>query len=138
MAEKDDMLIIPTQKAINALKEVEELDKSWFDRVITWLKKYGGFLLGGIIATLGAGWIYQRRVTLNVRDDLKVQRVKTKVAELQSVSQRLEEMNEEDEVVIAEIESQREEIKQEIEEAHEVSGMTDEEVLSAFADLGYH
>jgi hypothetical protein len=111
---------------------------SLFDKVCKWLKKYGGFFIGGILVILGTGWIYQRRVTLNVRDDLKVQRVKTKVAELQSVSNRLEEMNEEDEVIIAEIESQREEIKQEIEEAHEVSGMTDEEVLSAFADLGYH
>jgi hypothetical protein len=74
---------------------------------------------------------------LNVRDDVKVQKVKTKVAELQAVSQRLEEMDEEDELVIEQIHQQREELKQEVEEAHAVSGMSDEEVLSAFADLGY-
>ncbi len=135
MTEKDNILLIPTKRAENALRELED---SLWDKVCKWLKNYGGFLLGGIIAILGAGWLYQRKVTLNVRDDLKVQEVKTKVAELQAVSHRLEEEDKKDEEEVRRIEVQREELKEEIEEAHTVSGMSDDEVLAAFADLGYN
>ena len=91
----------------------------------------------GLAVIFGLAFLVQRRATQKARDEGRIAMVKGMVKELQARSQALEEQDLKDEAVVEELGKEREVLRQEVETARDIAGMTDDEALDAFASLGY-
>jgi len=105
-----------------------------------WLKNNITTVLFGIIAILGAGifWRYHKKRIGELEDNVVVKEAKIKIAKLEGAREKLSKNAVKHEKDIAGVDKQLLKNKREIVEAHEYTEtLTDEQVLSAFRELGY-
>ena len=108
-------------------------------KVWAWLKKYGALLLGGVLALLGAGWLWSRSKSKlgKVKDELAVAEATKEIARLKSAREAIERMVGEKGEALTLIDQKLDDNRLKIIQAHEGGeDMTDEELATAFADLG--
>lgn len=109
--------------------------KAW-----TWMKKWGLAIAGGLLAVLGAGWLWrrQREKLGRVKDELAVARAKSKIDELRAVRREVESRLGETDKSIEVIDRQINEQRQVIVEAHENgANLSAEDVAEEMRRLGY-
>ena len=112
---------------------MEGLKKVW-----AWVKANVVGLLVGLVAVLGAGWLwgYHRRRVRSLEDELAVERAQRRVAALDARRKALEERGAEAAAELAALESERREVqRQTVALAGDVAALSDEEVERAFRDL---
>lgn len=111
----------------------------WKETAWPWLKKWGGWILGGLVAILTLGLVTKAVHSRlgKVKDELAIAEATKKIGELRATRVQIEERVEEKDEALAVIDRQLAENRRRIIEAHEGGeDLTDEEVLEEFARLG--
>ena len=88
----------------------------------------------GLAVIFGLAFLVQRIIT---RDETRIARVKTAIKELHSKRNIMTKENDLDILELKELEKETAVLKDEIIAARDTAGMTDDEVMAAFAALGY-
>lgn len=106
--------------------------------VWAWLKSNAVALLVGLVAILGAGWLWglHRGRVRRLQDEVAIEKAHRRVAALDARREALREQGEAAAAEIAKLEAERVEVqRQTVALSEEVSEMSDEEVERAFRDL---
>tara|TARA_Y100000310_G_scaffold250210_1_gene256395 strand:+ start:182 stop:529 length:348 start_codon:yes stop_codon:yes gene_type:complete len=111
----------------------------WKEKAWPWLKKWGGWILGALVAILTLGLVakaYKGRLG-KVKDELAIAEATKEIGKLQEVRAAIEERVGEKDEAIDIIDHKLAENRRRIIEAHEGGeDLTDDEVLEEYAHLG--
>jgi chromosome segregation ATPase len=113
----------------------------WFVIAYRWVKKniwpvvaaFGG----GLAVIFGIALFSRKKKTKKSRDEFHIQKIKNRINDLRERGKSLGNQVDRDEEAIQVLMRSRDELKAEIEVARDTHGMTDDEVLDAFEQLGY-
>lgn len=112
------------------------MKKAWeWLRVRAW-----PWLVSAALALIGAGWLWRRRAVqreTEIRQRVELDTIRERVEMLRTQRKRLQDANLADDVAIKYIDLALEENRQELERAHNVGDLTDDEVLAEFKRLGF-
>lgn len=103
------------------------------------IKKWGAAIAAGLLFLIGMGWLWRRkqRELGALKDELAVANATKEISRLTAVREETAKQVGEKDQAIEEIDAQLAANKRAIVEAHEGGeGLTDEEMLAAFARLG--
>lgn len=111
----------------------------WIKKAVVWIVrnvwKFLAAFLGGLAVIFGISYIVQKRRRDKLLANEKFKTLKARVEAFESMGKVLEEENASDEAEVAKLEEEKEKLKVEIEEAKDVIGMTDKEILAEFRRL---
>lgn len=112
------------------------MKKAWeWLRVRAW-----PWLVSAALVLVGAGWLWRRRAVrreTEIHQRVELDTIRERVEMLRTQRKRLQDANLADDVAIKHIDLALEENRQELERAHNVGDLTDDEVLAEFKRLGF-
>jgi len=101
------------------------------------LRRWGAVILAALLVVFGAGWVWNRRRSRRVADQLAVEKATKEIERLRAIREQLAERLGEKDEAIAEIDASIEENKADIIAAYEdFERMSDDEVADVFRRLG--
>lgn len=109
-----------------------------FNKIKDWFKRWWKYLVGGLAAVFSAVFLWRRRKVGQLKDELAAERAKSEIQVLKAYRARMLEEGVAKDEDIERLDREIQKNKRAIVEAHEnAEGLSDDEVETEFARLGY-